>query len=889
MQATRAWWTAAALGMLAIGLAATAGCSGPAEADAKEGNVMIANLRSTGVKTRAMAAKRLGELKYGDAVYPLTKVLNDHDANVRMNAVWALGQIGGERTVQPLIGVLGSKEAADRKLAAEALGKVKDARGVKPLIAVLNDGNAAVAGAAANALIAIGRPAVDPLGAALKEGLADFSAARAVRVETEERERAEAARVAEKAAEDRKKGVKPKPEEKKPPEKKLAEKKEGKKPETKPLSQEPGLAKMQLHEKAAQDFIERAVYALGEIGDPAAIPALRPVLDIGVPSIRVTAADALSRMGDAEAALVLIDWLGGTDDIANRVAVNALRRLGNKALPSVLKALQSDRATCRAAAVSLLARIDSPQIVAPLVARLGDGAVSTQARKVLGQRLAMKETLDELLKLLGHDDDAVRLRAVELIEASGQVYPVAAVAVLVSDKDPRVRVAAITLLGKSGDKAVLHPLADAMRDQDANVKAAAGEALAAMGDKRANDFFLDILQKRNDADPHYLTAIRALGLTKDQRAGDLLLPLLELPEASKEGDRRRRIHATAVQAIGRIGDKRAVEPLSKLIERDLRSGVPFGAVATALGDIGDPRAFDSVMTFLATTSHRFYSQIRQPAIEALPKIDPQRAAEGYIVQLARVDPVDQQQIEALCLAMARLGDPRAIKPLAEKISAESPETRIAAARALKAIGEKNIPAMIAAMKEVKAGGRSAIAAALAAIGEPVVQPVLDALNHAAPEIRQGAVWALGEMGDKAHVAMLTATLSDKHPEVRGAAAWALGRLKHEPALDRLIEMLHEKEPRPRVSAANALGRIGGAKAIAELIAAAGDESAEVRIEVITALAPLRNKKARDVVAAALEDKDESVRNVAGELMRLISRDKPAKPPTEKSKPGPKQP
>jgi HEAT repeat protein len=868
--------------MLAIGLAATAGCGGPAEADAKEGNVMIANLRSTGIKTRAMAAKRLGELKYADAVYPLTKVLNDHDASVRMNAIWALGQIGGERTVKPLIGVLGSKEAADRKLAAEALGKVKDARGVTPLIAVLNDGNAAVAGAAANALIAIGRPAVDPLCAALKDGLADCSAARAVRVEIEERERAEAARVVEKAA-------KEKPEQKKLPEKKPAEKKEDKKPEPKPLPQEPVLSKEQLREKAAQDFIERAVYALGEIGDPAAIPALRPVLDIGVPSIRVTAADALSRMGDAEAALVLIDWLGGTDDVANRVAVNALRRLGDKALPSVLKALQSDRATCRAAAVNLLARIDSPQIVAPLVARLGDGAVSAQARKVLGQRLAMKETLDELLKLLGHDDDAMRLRAVELIEASGQVYPIAAVAEMVSDKDPRVRVAAITLLGKSGDKAAFRPLADAMRDKEANVKAAAGEALAAMGDKRANDFFLDILKKGDDADPHYLTAIRALGLTKDERASDLLLPLLELPESSKEGDRRRRIHTTAVEAIGRIGDKRAVEPLSKMIERDLRSGVPFGTVAKALGDIGDPRAFDSVMTFLATTSHRFHSQIRQPAIEALPKIDPQRAAEGYIIQLARVDPVDRQQIETLCLAMARLGDPRAIKPLAEKISAEALETRIAAARALKAIGEKHIPAMIGAMKEVKAGGRSAIAAALAAIGEPAVQPVLDALNHEAPEIRQGAAWALGEMGDKAHIAMLSATLSDKHPEVRSAAAWALGRLKHEPAMDRLIEMLHEKEPRPRVSAANALGRIGGEQAIAALIAAAGDESAEVRIEVITALAPLRNKKARDVVAAALEDKDESVRNVAGELMRLISRDKPAKPPTEKSKPEPKQP
>ncbi|MGA2502056.1 MAG: HEAT repeat domain-containing protein, partial [Tepidisphaeraceae bacterium] len=139
------------------------GCGKPSTPAATAARRAIDNLRSPDPQTRASAARRLGELKFADAVPQLIRTLVDPEQEPRIEAIVALGEIGGERAVDPLHKVLRSSEWIERKAGADALRKVKDARSIAPLLSVLGDEHSAVAAAAAQALVAIGQPATPPL------------------------------------------------------------------------------------------------------------------------------------------------------------------------------------------------------------------------------------------------------------------------------------------------------------------------------------------------------------------------------------------------------------------------------------------------------------------------------------------------------------------------------------------------------------------------------------------------------------------------------------------------------------------------------------------------------------------------------------------------------
>ncbi len=80
--------------------------------------------------------------------------------------------------------------------------------------------------------------------------------------------------------------------------------------------------------------------------------------------------------------------------------------------------------------------------------------------------------------------------------------------------------------------------------------------------------------------------------------------------------RKASVHMAAVEALGNIGDVRAVEPLiSALKDKDWGWGVREGA-AEALGNIGDVRAVEPLVAALKDE----YRDVREVAAEALDKI-----------------------------------------------------------------------------------------------------------------------------------------------------------------------------------------------------------------------------------------------------------------------------
>lgn len=113
---------------------------------------------------RREAAVTLGEMGDERCVEPLVRALRDGDWQVREAAVEALGMIGSP-AVDPLIRQL--RDWDIRKYAIRGLGKIKDERVLDPLISQLRNDEFMLD--ATDALVDLGKPAVEKLIAALKD------------------------------------------------------------------------------------------------------------------------------------------------------------------------------------------------------------------------------------------------------------------------------------------------------------------------------------------------------------------------------------------------------------------------------------------------------------------------------------------------------------------------------------------------------------------------------------------------------------------------------------------------------------------------------------------------------------------------------------------------
>jgi HEAT repeat protein len=221
------------------------------------------------------------------------------------------------------------------------------------------------------------------------------------------------------------------------------------------------------------------------------------------------------------------------------------------------------------------------------------------------------------------------------------------------------------------------------------------------------------------------------------------------------------------------------------------------------------------------------------------------------------------------------------------------------------------------------------------LGEPAVEPLIQALSDEGHYTREGAVRTLGGIGDKRAVEPLTRALEDEYVEVRREAAEALERMgwkpedsnqqkyyligKQEwnrladefgesaikplmqflkdksssvqqgvaaalkkigkPALEPLIQALKDKDYETRAGAAYALGQIGYSEAVEPLIQALKDKNADVRSSAAEALGNTRDKRAVKPLIYALNDGYNCVRQEAAYALGDINDGRALKPLT----------
>jgi HEAT repeat protein len=272
--------------------------------------------------------------------------------------------------------------------------------------------------------------------------------------------------------------------------------------------------------------------------------------------------------------------------------------------------------------------------------------------------------------------------------------------------------------------------------------------------------------------------------------------------------------------------------------------------AQALGELGDARAVEPLIAALKDE----YPEVREGAAQALGKIG-EPAVEPLIAALKD----EYREVrEGVAQALGELGDARAVEPLIAALKDEDSWVRHVAAQGLVKIGEPAVEPLIAALKDEDSWVRHVAAQGLVKIGEPAVEPLIAALKDEYREVREGVAQALGELRDARAVEPLIAALKDEQYWVRHEAAQALGKIG-EPAVEPLIAALKDEQHWVRHEAAQALGELRDARAVEPLIAALKDEQYWVRHEAAQALGELRDARAVEPLIAALKDEYREVR------------------------------
>lgn len=354
------------------------------------------------------------------------------------------------------------------------------------------------------------------------------------------------------------------------------------------------------------------------------------------------------------------------------------------------------------------------------------------------------------------------------------------------------------------------------------------------------------------------------------------------------------VQCQAIEQLGQLKDKRAIEPLIALLSTDstkttktaVQPNTPVDPAAEKISKAkqacagGDKHSAPTASTPPATlkqliadirTAKNFIE--KQKAIEALGATRDKRAVEPLLALLKEEDfgQTHSKVIEAL----GEIGDPKVVPTLLKYLPTESERNGASAA------GRDTF-------------ATKAAAAALAKIGDPrAAEPLYKAILSD-PFLKHDGIELLVTLGGYEGVKYLNLMTKADDTFVKRDAQKALNNLGENHGLDPLIALLKDTEPKVRGLAAAALTEIGDSaveSSVQEALAGLNEQDrknveaklaqtqlaqstaeyassmqASVKVTAIEALGQIGDVKAVRPLLATLRDNDENVCKAAGKAL-----------------------
>jgi len=282
----------------------------------------------------------------------------------------------------------------------------------------------------------------------------------------------------------------------------------------------------------------------------------------------------------------LIRRLEGGDWLTRLYIARTLRRFSTEASRDALtKLLEDQHKTVRQAALEGLAGMRIPVDVGAVCQRLRDPDLTVQAKAI--------ETIVQI-----NDPKAVY----HLLD-------------ILQDESEYVRRAAVEVLNQVGNTSAIKDLLGALRDRDWWVRVRAADALGTIGGPKVVEAVLSLVKDKDEFIRR--CAVEILISSKVQTGGDSVLS--SLLEAL--GDADWWVRERAIDALASLGDRRAVPPLIRVMEQDVRAAP---VAIRALASLGDPQAIRPVLAQLRSQE----KAVRAEAMRAVAALTDEAHAEA---------------------------------------------------------------------------------------------------------------------------------------------------------------------------------------------------------------------------------------------------------------------
>jgi HEAT repeat protein len=374
------------------------------------------------------------------------------------------------------------------------------------------------------------------------------------------------------------------------------------------------------------------------------------------------------------------------------------RRVGRRAVESLIEELHNPDKTVRAAAVQVLGDLRDDRAVDGLAGALDDPEVDIRWRATLALgQIGSSRAVEPLVKTLRSPDLSVRSGAVQALAEIGDGSAVPLLLPLLSQfETPTTRATAIESLQRLHDVSAVEPLIEALRDPQEEVGKAAATALGQLGDLRAVEPLIEALRNPAGASGVRWEAARALEELGDAKAVPVLVQTLLDPDMF--------LRKCCAHALGKLHDPQTIPALLPL----LREAAPElrEAAALALAKMKDPRVVEALAPLVRDPSEN----VRIAVLAALEaQQDPSTAAK-VLDALKDGDKAIRKQAAEL---LGKLGDRGAVPSLIDALQDREAEVRETAAWALGKLGDgRAIEALTRATNDSVAGVREQASAAL---------------------------------------------------------------------------------------------------------------------------------------------------------------------------------
>ena len=369
-----------------------------------------------------------------------------------------------------------------------------------------------------------------------------------------------------------------------------------------------------------------AIAGLGYLHDPRAVDGLLPFTQQPDPITTRAAAKALGMIPDIRAALAayrfgengsnylmmlndpaavvpLLEGLHDKNEGVRFISMMALSRFSNhrEVEDAILMAAKDPAVSVRSYAVFLLGLYSDETTLATRHQATLDKSPQVQKMENTPFPRTKTQVVKANIENLKQEKDEIRLHTAQLLGQQGDPTAIEPLhAVLTVEKNNAVRSAVFHALFDLHDPLVSDLVAADLQSTDVERRRDCLTILAALHDPKATPPLLSALQEKPEPG-----IVSALGVLGDPQAVPLLVPILKDDDVFLRGE--------AVTALGRIKDRRAVNPLINMLSdpafqigqgNDIfeESGVsPMNirmVAAIALGNIGDQTSVEPLLMAL---------------------------------------------------------------------------------------------------------------------------------------------------------------------------------------------------------------------------------------------------------------------------------------------------